>query len=324
MAIEGEGALFTLARFKGSPEEVEAQWLEARRAGVGGSDVAAIMGLSRYGSAYQVYQDKVLGIHEDISDRPAVHWGNVLEPVVGAEYAANHPGRTIRRVNGIATSIARPWAQASLDYEVRDPEAGWGVLEIKTAGLRRAHDWEDGVPVYYQTQVAHYLSVTGRSFADVSVLIGGSDYREYRLERDDEDVAAVDEAVDRFWHGNVEAGVPPEVGPADVGATFASHDRPGADMLEAAEVPLEVTRYRMAKAALEDARRDCDAWAARVRELIGDAAGIDCPGVRVRWLRGERGRFDRKAFDADHPGTYEKYVTKAPADMGLRITEKKE
>lgn len=324
MAIEGEGTLFTLRRFHGDADEVSAQWLDARREGVGGSDVAAIMGLSRYSTPYKVYQDKVLGIHEDISDRPAVHWGNVLEPVVGAEYAANHTDRTVRRVNGIATSVARPWAQASLDYEVRDPDRGWGVLEIKTAGLRRADDWAEGVPIYYQTQVAHYLSVTGRPFADVAVLIGGSDYREFRIERDEDDIAAVNEAVDRFWHDNVEGGSAPEVGAQDVGATFLSHREPTAEMIEMDGVPMEVTRYRMAKDALDDAKRNCDSWAALVRELIGDADGIECPGLRVRWLRGERGRFDRKRFDAEHPGLYEQYVTRAPSDMGLRIKKTKE
>lgn len=324
MAIEGEGTLFTLRRFHGTDAEVSAQWLAARREGVGGSDVAAIMGLSRYSTPYKVYEDKALGIHEDISDRPAVHWGNVLEPVVGAEYAANHPERTVRRVNGIATSVARPWAQASLDYEVRDPERGWGVLEIKTAGLRRAEDWADGVPVYYQTQVAHYLSVTGRGFADVAVLIGGSDYREYRIERDEDDIAAVTGAVDAFWHGNVEARVPPEVGALDVGAAFLAHSEPTDEYLESDSVPEAVTAYRMAKLAVDDAKRTCDLYAARVRELIGDAAGIECPGLRVRWLRGERGRFDRKRFEAEHPGLYDQYVTKAPSDMGLRIKEIKE
>ena len=198
--ISGEGKLFDLVRC-----DSDEAWREERRKGIGGSDVAAIMGLSAYRTPYQVWLDKVQGVHDDISDKPAVVWGNILEHIIGEYYAQEHPDRTVRRVNGMMRSIARPWAQASLDYEVRDPELGWGILEIKTAGWRREDDWADGVPVYYQTQVAHYLSVSGRPFADVAVLIAGQDYREYRVMRDEEDIETVNRAVDEFWHGNVGA-----------------------------------------------------------------------------------------------------------------------
>ena len=146
--ISGENQHFTLVRC-----ESDEDWLAERRKGIGGSDVAAIMGLSAYSTPYQVWLEKTQGIHEDISEKPAVMWGNILEPVVGEHYMDCHPDRHVRRVNAIARSIGRPWAQASLDYEVRDPELGWGVLEIKTAGWRREQDWEDG------TWVGGYLPI---------------------------------------------------------------------------------------------------------------------------------------------------------------------
>lgn len=324
MAIQGEGARFEVMRFEGTGEQVSAAWLDARRAGVGGSDVAAIMGLSAYKGAYTLWAEKSgLVEPEDISDRPAVHWGNVLEPVVGAEYRANHPGREVRRVNGLCSSLERPWALASLDYEVRGEDGTWGVLEIKTVGFRRAPDWDEGVPIYYQTQVQHYLDVTGRPFCDVAVLVAGQDYREYRIEADAADQAAIRAAVDAFW-AQVQSGEAPDPCACDTGALFKAHPC-GEGMLEeadASEVP-ELAAWLSAKAQAESAKAVLDEAAAALKGRIGSARGIEVPGGRVVWSRCKRRGFDRKRFDADMPGVYELYQTERESDMGLRYTERK-
>lgn len=319
MPISGENRLFTLVRC-----ESDEAWREERRKGIGGSDVAAIMGLSSYSTPYQVYLDKAEGISDDISGKPAVMWGNILEPVVGDHYASEHPDSRVRRVNAMARSIARPWAQASLDYEVCDPELGWGILEIKTAGYRRADDWADGVPVYYQTQVAHYLSVTGRPFADVAVLIGGQDYREYRLMRDEEDVLTVSKAVDAFWHDHVEARVPPDVGPLDGPSVFSAHPASERDLRVESSTPTLVNRYLLAKAELESAKAEVDRWGAKLKQLIGDYGGIECPDGRMTWRRSVTKRFDTKAFDRDNPGMRAGYMVESPRDGGLFWSPRKE
>lgn len=322
MAVKGEGSLFELVR---TPDGDRDAWLEQRRKGVGGSDVAAIMGLSPYRGAYEVWAEK-MGLVEapDISDKPAVTWGNVLEPVVGRHYAENHPDRDVRRLNAVCRSIARPWAQASLDYEVRDPGLGWGVLEIKTAGLRSAGHWEDGVPLFYQTQVAHYLSVTGRPFADVAVLIGGQDYREYRIMRDEGDIAAVDGAVDAFWERVRTGEEPPADGsPGEAEALFRRHPKDDGEVWECPGMPVEVADYVYCKEVADAAKKRLDAASDALKQLIGERRGIACDGYVVTWARGTKKRFDSKAFREDHPDLYGAYTTEGPANMGLRIKERK-
>ncbi len=310
---------YEVIRFSGTEREVNDAWRAERRKGIGGSDVAAVMGLSPYRSPYQVWAEKV-GAWEppDISAVQAVEWGNRLEPVVKAKYAEEHPQVLARRLNGILRSRERPWAQASLDYECRDPDLGWGVLEIKTVGLRRAADWDEGVPLYYQTQVAHYLSVTGRSFADVAVLIGGQEYRDYRLMRDEDDVAAVEAAVDGFWLNHVLTNEPPDPWAGDGPALLASHPKGDSWLVVPdAECPA-LGRFRAAKAARDAADREYDAASCALKAEIGDAAGIETESGRVSWVRGTSRRFDRKRFDEAFPGVYEQFCEEAPRDMGLR------
>ena len=302
----------------------DAEWLDLRSHGIGGSDVAAIMGLSPWRTPYQVWADKVLGIREDISGKPAVEWGTILEPVVGDHYKYLHPDRTVRRVNAVCRSHARPWAQASLDYEVKDPDLGWGVLEIKTASLRSADAWADGVPLYYQTQVTHYLSVTGRPFADVAVLIGGQDYREHRIERDEDDIAAVNAAVDSFWHDNVETEREPDVSAPDSSALLSGHPSPSGEMIETDTTPDLLTRWLRAKEDADMAKGRVDDLAAQLRQMIGDSRGIECPQGRLTWVRGESSRLDTKRLRAECPEVAERYTTTSTRDGGLRFRASKE
>ena len=57
------------------------QWLAARRKGVGGSDSAAVCGLSRYSSPLEVWLQKT-GRKPATPDNEAMQWGRLLEPIV--------------------------------------------------------------------------------------------------------------------------------------------------------------------------------------------------------------------------------------------------
>ena len=149
------------------------EWLDFRSKGIGGSDVAAIMGISKYRSPVEVWMEK-RGLKEpaDLSDKEAVEWGNRLESIVRDKFAEMHPELMVMELPASLVSHNRPWAHANLDGCVKDEHGDWGVLEIKTVGKNREKDWADGVPDYYLTQVTHYLSVTGWKYAWVAALIG--------------------------------------------------------------------------------------------------------------------------------------------------------
>lgn len=318
--ISGEGESFTLKRFSGTDDEVRAQWLKERGKGIGGSDVAAIMGLSPWRSPYEVWLEKTgMREPEDISGRPSVEWGNRLEPIVGQKFREEHPDWKVRRVNGILTSISRPWAKASLDYEVDVPGEGWQVLEIKTASQFGEHNWEEGVPLFYQTQVQHYLAVTGRKVAYVAVLIGGSDYREYRLERDEDDIRAIESAVDTFWLANVTGLTEPDVVGSDSPLLFDEHPAASGELVIMDSTPTALSRYQLACVEFEQAKAEKERWGAKLKQAIGDDRGWDTPSGKVVWQRGQRSRFDSKRFKAEHPDLNAKYTTTADVDGGIRV-----
>lgn len=313
-------------RFKGTDEEIRAQWLEARRKGIGGSDASAIMGLSQYSTPYTVWLEKTGRVTpEDISEKDAVYWGNVLEDVVAAEFAKRHPDWSVARRNALLQSVERPWQLASVDRLVTDERGRKGVLEIKTAGSFRADDWEDGIPDYYLPQPIHYLAVTGREFFAVAVLIGGQKYREFVYERDEEDVAYLIEREAAFWD-LVERDVPPMVTGADADAValLSQHPTSGDELLQMLDedVP-QIAALEEVTKAIKEAEAEKKRLCNELKDMIGDAKGIETPTCKVTWPRSEYVSFDTKAFKAAEPEMAKRFEVVKTRDGGIRTTAKK-
>ena len=174
------------------------EWLQIRSTGIGSSDAAAAIGLSSYKCSLSLWLEKTgRQLPEDLSEKEAVVWGTVMEPVLAKMYA-ERTGRKVRRVNAVLQHPEHPFMLANLDREVIT-ESGTGILEIKTAGFYSAQLWDDGVPVAYQCQVLHQLAVTGHAWADVAVLIAGQEFRIYRIERDDDKIADLIQREAQFW-----------------------------------------------------------------------------------------------------------------------------
>jgi len=322
MSIYGENSRFKLIRCASDDD-----WREQRTKGIGGSDVAALMGLSPWKTPLQLWLEKTGREQpEDISERPYVAFGTTMEPVIGAWYKKEHPAMQVRRVNAIAQAIDRPWAQASLDYEIRDyASQTWGVLEIKTA--RNAKDWQDGVPLYYQTQVIHYLSVTGREYAHVAVFFRDTcEYQVFLIRPDKRDLKAVTDAVDTFWHDYVEKDVMPAVQHQDV-ATLADMYQDTTGAIEPADDPdtLDglILSYRAAGESEKQAKEHKATYAAKIMELIGDAKGLETPRFTVTSVRSKTQRLDTKRLKEEHPDIYAQYTTETFRNGGLRIKEQK-
>ena len=184
-------------------------WLRERRRGIGGSDIGAILGLSKYRSPLDVYLDKIgEAPEEEIND--AMYWGTMLEQIVADEYA-RRTGSKVRKINAICVADDAPWRRASIDRVVAGQRK---ILECKTAGAHMTGDWgpsgSDEVPDVYRAQVAWYQHVLDYDDADLAVLIGGRDYRIYHLPRDRGLEQLIVGAAAKFWLEHVNKKIPPD------------------------------------------------------------------------------------------------------------------
>lgn len=314
-------------RFFGTPEEINKQWVEARKNGIGGSDVASIMGLNKYSSPLNVWLVKT-GREEspDLSDNQAVEWGNRLEDVVAAKFAEEHTELQVRRRNATMVSIKRPWAFANIDRWVTDGKGNVGILEVKTVGMRRAADWDNGVPLYYLTQVTHYMSVTGYQYAWVAVLIGGQEFREYYIERDEQDIQAINDAVDTFWRDFVETDTAPALigNDPEANALLSQHSDPSTEFIAMLDEDVSMLdELQEIKDQMDDLKHRKTLIENQIKDLIGDNKGIETETKRITWVRSTRSSFDKKAFDAAHPGITQDYMKTSVTNGGIRISVKK-
>lgn len=305
-------------------------WVKYRSTGVGGSDVAAIMGISKYRTPLEVWLEKT-GRRKspDLSDKESVEWGNRLEGIIREKFAEVHPELSVSEVNATLVSKDRAWAHANLDGMVVDELGNYGILEIKTVGKARESDWDNGVPDYYLTQVTHYMTVTGWGFAYVAALVGGQRYIEYRIGRDDDDVVAVTNAVDAFWRGFVV----PDAMPAIVGtrseAQALADQHPKAtsgDEYVSSHESQDLFNtlawdYEQAKADEARAKSAKDEAANKMRAIIGDNKSVSTDIYRATWVRSTATRFDSKRFAADYPELFNQYCSTYMRDGGIRVKE---
>lgn len=163
-------------------------WLDARRYAIGGSEIAAVLGLSPYESRFSLWHRK-RGNAQPSTQNAEMEWGNRLEPVILDKFLELHADEYVSMGRGTFLHSERPWQTASpdhlLSYVGNNPDE---VLEIKFSPF--GEGWgpagSDEYPIYYRAQVLWYLSALGLKKARLVVLISGCDYREYTIELDDE------------------------------------------------------------------------------------------------------------------------------------------
>lgn len=176
-------ALSEHATYLGHAEAGSPEWDSFRLGRIGGSEVGAIAGESKYESAYSLWAKKSGLVAEDRSDNEPMYWGRALEPVIIDRFEQEHPNLNVYRDAGTWVNKEFDFMLANPDAIYQNPDGSFGILEIKTA--RFADDWAQGVPRYYATQVQWYLRCFNLTEAQVAVLISGCDYREFVITADE-------------------------------------------------------------------------------------------------------------------------------------------
>jgi predicted phage-related endonuclease len=181
-----------------------------RRNGIGGSDIAPILGCSPWKTALEVYKEKVDGFEREISDEQKLRFanGHTREQRIASLYAekiqkTNEPsclnvyhsaeevcqhaiGEENRAIYIDKQNNAAIYQHPKYHFLLASPDRivcqeiafadEWWGLEIKTASWYTRDNWgvsgTDQIPHHYYLQLQHYMLVTGLKRWDLAVLFG--------------------------------------------------------------------------------------------------------------------------------------------------------
>lgn len=263
------------------------EWLALRRTGLGGSDIAAVMGFNKYKTPLDVFYDKTTDVVDDGMSE-AAYWGIRLEQEVAREFS-ERTGYRVQRVNKMLRHPEHAWMCGNIDRGIVDPEISGVVrwkdgrlttrrgLECKTANQYLDGEWgeemTDQVPDSYVCQCQWYMGVTGCEEWYLAALIGGQKFKTYLIRRDNVFIDLLMKAGHAFWHDHVLTGIPPE--PVTFADAMQLYGHPVKDKpyyMSDDDIAL-LGRYRMAKESEKAAKREGDAVKLEIVKRIKDS---DC------------------------------------------------
>ncbi|MGG7056080.1 YqaJ viral recombinase family protein [Nitrosomonas sp. ANs5] len=304
-------------RTKAMPRE---EWLAIRKQGIGSSDAAAAVGLNPYMSQLELWLEKTgrdegLPKADPFNEESPMYWGNILEPIVATHYS-HRTGNRVRRVNAVLQHPDLPWMLANIDREIIGA-SDVQILECKTAGINGTRLWKEGVPEYVQLQVQHQLAVTGKTAADVAVLMGGQHLEIHRILRDDALIDRLIQLERTFWH-HVESDTPPLADgsesaqlalsclyPEDWGTTLDfRQDR----LLSATFADLLSVRQSLADLQKREAQ-----YKQSIQQVMGEASRAKFEAGEITWKKSkDSARLDVTRLLKDQPDLLQRYsITQA-------------
>jgi putative phage-type endonuclease len=246
---------------------------------IGGSDVGAILGISKWKTPFQLYQEKIGAFVEEVTpekqrifDRGHRWEPVVIEMMVDELQARGHEVEIIAR-NERYIDPELPFLACEVDVELRiDGEEVNG--EMKTVHPFAAKEWgepeTDEVPIYYAAQVMHGLMIKPRRRAIIAALIGADDLRIHFMERDEETIAGIRLREIEFWDRIQNRNPPPPVDPEDVKWLY---QRDGGTVIEANDEILEMVQHlKDMKASAKAQEAQIEMLAARIKTFMGTNA----------------------------------------------------
>lgn len=296
-----------------------AVWLDARRKGMGASDVAAALGFSRWNDAtpWNVWAQKTGRLLRPDKASAAAALGHDLEPwLIGR--APDLLGQDVQRTpHQLYAHPEHAWQLCSPDAFAADG----GIVEAKTAGLagwETPQDWADGgIPLGYEFQARWQMMVMDRPRVHVIGLVAGHGLLTRTVDRDVAVELNLARQVTDWWTTHVVGDVEPQISFKDLDALAAAYRQPGS---EETQLPPEALDWQLRYLDAGSQKRFYDgvqkSLAAEFKARLGNSClgkigqqtvvtWNPCKGD-VDWERMARDLAEKAAIDLPDPETYRK------------------
>ncbi len=300
----------------GTFEPNSPEWHAARAAGVGASEIAAVVGLSPWESHFSLWHRKAGMIPPD-GETLIMRMGAVLEAPLAQIFTGKHPELRVTRT-GTWRSRARPWQLCNPDRLAYDRggltgKSFFGAVPVEIKWAPYSDGWgasgTEDIPVHYRCQMMWQLDILGSAFGYLAALVG-ADYREYTVSYDPADAHLLRDAGAAFVSSLPSGGFPGE--PPDIdatGHTYRALKKLHPDIedrdVEVAQGTADAYRYALSKTRLT---AEVEQYAKNtLLSEMGTARRAVCDGERV-------------AIRVPGPHGIQLRESKAPKPTGQRVS----
>ncbi len=304
---------------------------------LGGSDIGALLGVSKYRTALDVWLEKTRRQIKQV-DSLAIRFGQFAEAFVAEEYIREtgyqlrhhtnpviHPEHSFM-VGHIDRFVFRSDSDSQAPLFNQDGSCRADhLLEIKTASAYHQSDWgelgTDEVPMSYLVQCLWYLAMTNLDHAELAVLFGSHDFRIYQIERDLELEGLILDKAKAFWEVHVQNDCPPPPqNEADCHQLF-SHERIGKRIEAPAHLAALPQKIHQLQEEIKVREDEISQMKQAIMETMQDAETLSYGGrVLATWKTPKPSqRLDTKRLSQDHPQLVQEYQVPIASTRRLLI-----
>lgn len=299
---------------------------------LGGSDIAAVMGLSPWQTPVELWMEKTGRTPREEPDearRRMFERGHKLEPFIR--------DMVIQKLQDMGCEVEliacnrrfadkdHPFLACEIDFELRIT----GLLEIggreyqlqaeevnadakSVSGFARKKwgtDSNEDVPIEYAAQFMHGLGITGRRLCLVAALRSFDDVDVYWTVRDDETVAAMREKAVLFWTGHVLTDTAPDPYTfSDIKLLWPTDNGEAVDATP--EIAEKVGQLRRIKAQIKEWEEAEEALTFEIGDYIRPHSLLKFAGQELcTWKAQASTRLDQKRLKEEQPEIHAKYCT---------------
>ena len=245
---------------------------------IGGSDIAAVLGKSRYKTPYRLWCEKTGQIEQKVSNIEAIEMGIRLEQFV-ADLFSVKTDKLVRRAPKGYQHPDYPYMVAHVDRLITRTDE---LLECKTCSAYKLDEWQNAIPQEYVLQVMWYLGITGRKKGWIACLIGGQKFDYKVIDYDPELFEIMVEKAKEFWD-MVQNNIPPLILPDDDETLAELHPKHTEDLIEAQEFNGRASYLQELKMHRDEINKEIKEIETELKAKIGDNLGILTDKYQITW-----------------------------------------
>jgi putative phage-type endonuclease len=298
--------------------EVEVK--EQRRKFIGGSDIAAVVGLSPWKTRTQLWADKITPA-VDSGKKPKKQlsrghrWEGVVAEMLVEKLSEDGHDVEVLTYNHRHIDVDLPHFACEIDFVISLNGRVTNV-ELKTVHPFAKNQWgahEDDVPVHYQAQLQWGMGITGVKQGIIAPLFGADEIQAYLYDFEEDTCLELRKAADTFWREHVLTGIPPEPEElVDLKLLFPSESE-GSIIQASEEIREALLRMRFVEREIDARNAEWDHLEFLVKRFMGDneklLVGSESKEAAV-WKSRATSYLDQSKLKEDHPALVKQYTTK--------------